>query len=79
MSKYSRLILGLSLGLSLFLSFFMALSLRADEDSTYVEIAKLRKYASGADESDLKVQPELKQTQQNKKKKKTIKEPVEGF
>jgi hypothetical protein len=50
----------------------------ADEDSQYAEIARLRLYASGEDESDLKVQAVLN-TAQSKKKKSTNTEPNEGF
>ena len=50
----------------------------AKEDSQYAEIARLRLYASGEDESDLKVQPVLN-TAQSKKKKSTNTEPNEGF
>lgn len=51
---------------------------QAAEESTYIEIAKLRKYPSGADESDLKVQPVLNRSQN--KKKKTINSDIsDGF
>jgi hypothetical protein len=50
----------------------------AKEDSQFAEIARLRLYASGKDESDLKVQPVLN-TAQSKKKKSTNTEPNEGF
>ena len=54
------------------------LKTNADENSIFAEIARLRQYASGADECDLKVQPILSQSQS--KKKKPIKpEPTEGF
>lgn len=51
---------------------------QANEESIFAEIARLRQYASGADECDLKVQPVLNQSAG--KKKKVIKtEPTEGF
>ena len=51
---------------------------QAAEESAYIEIAKLRKYPSGADESDLKVQPIL--TRSQNKKKKTINSDIsDGF
>lgn len=53
-------------------------STRADDESIYAEIARLRQYASGADESDLKVQAVLGQAQ-DKKKKQINPEPAEGF
>lgn len=53
--------------------------LRADEASAYAEIARFRKYAGGADESDLKVQPVLNQSQNQKKKQNIQEEPSEGF
>jgi hypothetical protein len=56
----------------------MSTAVHADEDSQYAEIARLRQYPSGKDESDLKVQPVLN-TVQSKKKKLTNTEPNEGF
>ena len=56
----------------------MSTAVHADEDSQYAEIARLRQYPSGKDESDLKVQPVLN-TAQSKKKKLTDTEPNEGF
>lgn len=58
---------------------FWASDLRADEASAYAEIARLRKYAGGADESDLKVQPVLNQSQNQKNKQNVLEEPSEGF
>ncbi len=61
-----------------FLILFISFNVRADENSIFAEIARLRQYASGADECDLKVQPILSQS--TAKKKKLIKpEPTEGF
>jgi hypothetical protein len=62
----------------LFIFMLVATVVHADEDSQYAEIARLRQYASGEDESDLKVQPVLN-TAQSKKKKPTKTEPNEGF
>ncbi|MEK6627621.1 MAG: hypothetical protein AABY53_03260 [Bdellovibrionota bacterium] len=53
--------------------------LRADEASAYAEIARLRKYAGGSDESDLKVQLKLNQSPSLKKKQNAPEEPSEGF
>lgn len=50
----------------------------ADDESVYAELARLRQYPSGADESDLKVQPVLSQFQ-DKKKTQINPEPIEGF
>jgi hypothetical protein len=53
---------------------------QAADDSNYAEIARTRRYAGGADESDLKVQATLYQTPSSKKKKKPVTtEPSEGF
>lgn len=57
---------------------FISLAARADEESVFAEIARLRQYASGADECDLKVQPVLNKGQR-KKKKQIKQEPIEGF
>ena len=62
----------------IFLILFVAIYSQANEDSPYAEIARLRQYASGADESDLKIQPVLSQSL-DKKKKKIKLEPTEGF
>ncbi len=58
---------------------FLAPNLRADEASAYSEVARLRKYAGGADESDLKVQLKLSLTPSQKKKLNAPDEPSEGF
>lgn len=60
------------------LIFFIVVNLWADEEFSYSEIAKYRKYPSGADESDLKVQPTLKKLPTKKKKQTTV-EPIDGF
>lgn len=57
---------------------FVTVISRADDESVYAEMARLRQYASGADESDLKVQPVLSQSQDKKKKQINL-EPTEGF
>ncbi len=51
----------------------------ADEDSVFASIARLRKYAGGADESDLKVQTEIKKLPTKKKKQFNIEQQEEGF
>ncbi|MEQ1723149.1 MAG: hypothetical protein ABL930_08220 [Pseudobdellovibrio sp.] len=61
-----------------FIFMLVATVVHADEESQFAEIARLRQYASGEDESDLKVQPVLN-TAQSKKKKPTKTEPNEGF
>lgn len=60
----------------LFVPFAPAL---ANEASPYAEVARLRQYAGGEDESDLKVQPVLNQASQLKKKKQTSADSNEGF
>lgn len=61
-----------------FIVMLIAGVVRADEETAYAEIARLRQYASGSDESDLRVQPVLN-TAQSKKKKQIKTEPTEGF
>lgn len=61
-----------------FIVMLIAGVVRADEETAYAEIARLRQYASGSDESDLRVQPVLNTTQ-SKKKKQIKTEPTEGF
>ncbi len=61
-----------------FIFVFATLNSKANEESAYAEIARLRQYLGGADESDLKVQPTLNQSQ-DKKKKQNKPEPAEGF
>ena len=82
MSKYILLRLRLRLRLSLIVILStVALSAQADEESAFAETARLRTYIGGADESDLKVQPELNSRQGNKQNKHTqsAPEPVDGF
>ncbi len=50
----------------------------ATENLNFAEIARLRQYSCGADESDLRVQTVLN-TSQNKKKKQISTDPIEGF
>ena len=66
MTKYILLIL------------FATVVSQADEESAYAESARLRQYPSGADESDLRIQPVLNQSQIKKKKQIKL-EPNEGF
>ena len=61
-----------------FIVMLIAGVVKADEETAYAEIARLRQYASGSDESDLRVQPVLN-TAQAKKKKQNKTEPTEGF
>ncbi len=58
---------------------FVSVTALANEESIFSEIARLRQYASGADECDLKVQPVLSQSAAVKKKKLIKPEPTEGF
>ena len=58
---------------------FVSMTVQASEESVFAEIARLRQYASGADECDLKVQPVLSQSAAVKKKKLIKPEPTEGF
>lgn len=58
---------------------FVSVNAFGAEDSIFSEIARLRQYASGADECDLKVQPVLSQSAAVKKKKLIKPEPSEGF
>lgn len=58
---------------------FISVNAFANEESIFSEIARLRQYASGADECDLKVQPILNQSAAVKKKKLIKPEPSEGF
>lgn len=65
---------------------FISSNLQADESSAFAEIARLRKYVGGADESDLKVQVVLYRAQsslqnslKNKNKKQAQPEPDENF
>lgn len=51
----------------------------ADEDSVFASAARLRKYAGGADESDLKVQTEIKKLPTKKKKQLNVEQQEEGF
>lgn len=41
---------------------------QASFDSQYIDLARTRKYLGGADEADLKVQPNLKQSSKSNKK-----------
>lgn len=63
----------------IFLFLFVSGTALANGESIFSEIARLRQYASGADESDLKVQPVLSQSAAVKKKKLIKPEPTEGF
>lgn len=60
------------------LLFFISITVQAAEDSAFADIARLRQYPSGADEGELKVQPQLKYLP-NKKKKQILPELEEGF
>ncbi len=65
--------------LKVMIAFLLMVSVaHADEDSVYAETARLRQYASGADESDLKVLTILPPSK-TKKKKPVQQEPNEGF
>lgn len=65
--------------LSLSVNLIFERQANANEETPYAEIARLRQYPGGADESDLKVQPELNQDTAIKKKKPVKVEPNEGF
>jgi hypothetical protein len=62
----------------IFILLFISAFAHANEDSAYAEVARLRQYAGGADESDLAVQKNLNQVK-TKKKKQSKPEPAEGF
>lgn len=65
---------------TLFLLIVMSFSQAwANEISEYSEVARLRQYAGGADEGDLKVQPILNQASQAKNKKPPSTESNEGY
>lgn len=70
----------MKLHISLFVVLFFGIILKvsAAEDSVYSEKAQTRKYVGGADESDLKVQAQIKKLKKSKNET-TFDEDEEGF
>ena len=65
--------------LFLILCFGLILKANAAEDSVYSEKAQARKYIGGADESDLKVQSQVKKLKKSKNETSIEAEDEEGF
>lgn len=70
----------MKLQISLFITLFFGiiLNVSAAEDSVYAEKARTRQYVGGADESDLKVQPQVQKLQKSKNET-NIEDDEEGF
>jgi len=69
----------LQISLFLILCFGLILKVGAAEDSAYAEKAQTRKYIGGADESDLKVQTQIKKLKKSKNETSIEAEDEEGF
>ncbi len=71
----------MKLQISIFLLLFTGifLNVSAAEDSVFSEKAQTRKYVGGADESDLKVQAQIKKLKKSKNETSFESEDEEGF